>query len=105
MKEEDIIIENEDDGGNGDGKKKPEDLEVCAMCKHWNMVIQNPQLRIALGPCQNAEGADAGAPFGVVLAGFASCELWEKKEERNIITIPKKIANRMKGGPQGRLIL
>jgi len=71
--------------------KKPEEPqvpEVCATCKFWQPFMIRPQDHQGIGPCINQK--NLSAPFGAVMAGFGSCECWEKddRQKQKIIQAP-----------------
>ncbi len=90
-------------GGNGEKPPIPEACatwipEACATCNFWMPLVVNPRNKQGMGPCANQADAEKGVPFGVVLAGFASCGFWKEKENKTkIVTAPASVLNRMGG--------
>lgn len=75
--------------------ENPDDMPICGNCSFWLMVMQNAQMKLAMGTCVNKDAEEA--PYGVVLSHFASCDCFAKKQKQSVVKIPKKLFNRFGG--------
>ena len=86
-----MISESENDQNNEE-KTMP---EVCATCNFWQVFMVRPQDHQGIGACGNQ--VNVSAPFGVLMAGYGSCECWEQDQrpKPKIVKAPAGLNNKL----------